>query len=120
MEYSTGLKIFIVACCAFGSIFTGANGLTLVAIAAAAGAVFAGMFAVSEVARHSPARGFTIGIAASVFSLVSVGFVLTAATPIPHWATAVLAVIAAGLWGLLAVVHAATRPGTASSAGSSI
>lgn len=120
MEYSTGLKIFIAACFAFGSVFTGANGLTLVAIAAAAGAVFAGMFAVSEVARHSPALGFIVGIAASVFSLVSVGFVLTAAAPIPHWATAVLAVVAAGLWGLLAVVHAATRPGTASGAGSSI
>ena len=116
MEYSTGLKIFIAACCAFGSIFTGANGLPLVAVAAAAGAVLAGVFAIAEVARNSPTRGFAVGVAASVFSVLAVGFVLTASETVPHWATATLGILSAGLWGLLAVVHKVTKPDTASGA----
>ncbi|ALQ29321.1 hypothetical protein AA310_16705 [Arthrobacter sp. YC-RL1] len=102
---STSLKITVAACFTVGSIFTGANGLTVVSLLSALAAVIAGVTAVAEVSREARKAGFIVGIMASVFSVLGTAFVLTASTELPFAIVATIAAVPVLLWVALAIVH---------------
>ena len=102
---STGMRITVSACFTVGSIFTGANGLTVVSLIAALAAVVSGVLAVAEVSRESNKAGFILGIAASVISVMGTAFVLTASVALPFAVTAGIALVPGLLWIALAMVH---------------
>lgn len=102
---STGLKITVAACFTVGSIFTGANVLTVVSLFAALAAVFAGVMAVAEVSREAKKSGFILGLLATVLSVMGTAFVLTASVVLPFAVTTTIAVIPMLFWIALAVVH---------------
>lgn len=107
---SAGLKITVSACFTVGSIFTGANGLTVVSLIAALAAVVSGVLAVAEVSREANKAGFILGIVASVISVMGTAFVLTASAALPFAVTAGIALAPVLLWIALAMVHSKAGP----------
>ncbi|WP_246049765.1 hypothetical protein [Glutamicibacter creatinolyticus] len=111
---SSRLKVFVAACLATGSIFTGANGLTIVPLLAAAAMLAVGIAATSESGRDAQLVVPVLGIMASTFSVMGTAFVLTSNSILPFGATAVIAAVPVLAWISLGLTMG--RPGATATA----
>lgn len=95
---SPGLRVFVTACFTIGAVFTGANGLTTVALIAALAAVAMGSTVIAELTRSEQKPGVTVGIIASTLTVLAVAFALSASTTAPLGVVAVLAITPTLMW----------------------
>ena len=115
--FSPGLQVFLAACFSFAAVFTGANGLLAVPVAAVVAALVCGLLAFGKMQHAEGSSVIRFGLPGASAVTALLFLLATWSTAVwPFMLTLLLALVPVALWAGLWLIARRLSPGPSDSA----